>query len=153
MGYTFRIGNAVPKHSKEDFPYLHAKWEVEPATDPQAPTFLNDEMTGNGNSRSPSYTVWANFCREAGIYGLFYDERGHLLAGHPGCIGIDQDFADGIALALRRVRAASTLPAGFTDWNYEGPDIVDATLARLMWLDFWVRWALEYCETPAIQNT
>jgi hypothetical protein len=153
MGYTFTVGNAVPKHSKEDFPYLHAEWEVEDTTHPDAPTFPNDEMTGDGNSRSPSYSVWADFCREAGIYGLFYDERGHLLAGHPGCIGIDQDFADGVALALRRVRANATLPPGFEEWTYQGTPRHDYTLARLMWLDFWVRWALENCETPAIQNT
>lgn len=153
MGYTFTIGNAVPSHSKDNFPCLYAGWKVEPATHPDAPTFPNDEMTGNSKSRSPSYGAWVDFCRDAGIYGLFYDERGRLLGGHPGCVGIDQDFAGGVSLALRRVRAKATLPPGFEGWDYKGPPRYDYTLARLMWLDFWVRWALENCETPAIQNT
>jgi hypothetical protein len=153
MGYSFTIGNAVPTHSKEYFPELYAGWEVEGATHPDAPVFPNDELTGSSNSRSPSYGAWTEFCRSAGIYGLFYDDYGHLLAGHPGCIGIDQDFADGVALALRRYRAQATLPPGFEGWDYKGTPRYDYNLARLIWLDFWVRWALENCETPAIQNT
>jgi len=154
MGYTFRIGNAVPEFSKDYFPYLEAKWCVKDTTMPNAPTFPNDEMTGNSNSRSPSYSVWSDFCRKTGIYDLFYDEYGNLHASHPGCIGIDNEFADAITLALVKYRAKSTLPPGFeSDYSYKGPANYDYHLARLIWLDWWVRWAVENCETPAIENT
>ena len=153
MGYTLKIGNAVPKFHKDDFPYLSAEWEVEGMTHADAPTFPRDEMTGNSNGRSPSYSVWSEFCREVGIYEVFYDERGRLHAGHPGCIGLTQENADVIGAALAKWQEKATLPPGFEDWHYEGPTTHDYQLARLMWLDWWVRWALENCETPAIGNT
>ena len=153
MGYTFTIGNAVPKFSKEDFPYLGAGWEVEGMRHDDAPNFPGDEMTKNGNSRSPSYSVWSDFCKQTGIYSLFYDDRGHLLAGHPGCIGIDQGFRAGIAEALAAYQAKATPPPGFEAWNYDGPANFDYHLARLIWLDWWVDWALKNCETPAMENT
>ncbi len=154
MGYKFTIGNAKPYHSKDDFPYLGAGWSVETTSSPDAPTFPGDEMTGSGNDRRPSYTVWSDFCKSVGLYDLFYDARGNLHAGHPGCVGIDADFAEEVASALRRYQAKATLPPGFeSDRSYNGPPIFDYHLARLIWLDWWVRWALENCETPAIENT
>ena len=153
MGYTFTIGNAVPKFHKDDFPYLSARWKVENATSDDAPTFPGDEMTGNGNSRSTSYTVWSDFCRTTGIYDMFYDERDHLHADHPGCIGIDVEFSASVSAALSSYQAKSTLPPGFeSDWCYDGPANYDYHLARLIWLDWWIKWALENCETPAIEN-
>lgn len=154
MGYTFTIGNAVPEFDKSDFPYLSARWTVKNASHPDAPTFPGDEMTGNGNARSPSYTVWSDFCRSVGLYDLFYDERGRLHASHPGCVGIDKDFADAVSAALAKYKSRATLPPGFeSDWAYEGPANYDYHLARLIWLDWWCRWAVENCETPAIENT
>lgn len=162
MGYTFTIGNAVPRHSK-DHGELYAGWEVEGATHPDAPTFPNDDMTGNSNSRSPSYTAWHDFCRQAGIFSVFYDDRGHLHAGHPGCVMIAPDELTEVQMALERYRTKATLPPGFSGWGvfnketraWDNPDEgkYDACLARLIWLEWWMRWALENCETPAIQNT
>ncbi len=72
MGYTFTIGNAVPKHHKSDFPHLSATWDVDAMTHLHAPTFPNDEMTANSNSRSPSYSTWADFCNETGLRDVFF---------------------------------------------------------------------------------
>ena len=154
MGYSFTIGNARPEHDKGDFPYLSARWVVDGVTHPDAPVFPNDEMTGNGNSRHPSYTVWSDFCRAVGLYEFFYDAYGHLRAGHPGCIRLTKADADLISAALARYRQKAALPPGFEEvWRYDSPARYDYLLARLIWLDWWVRWAVENCETPAIQNT
>lgn len=154
MGYTFTIGNAVPKFDNSSFPYLSARWKVERTSHIDAPTFPGDGMTGNGNDRSPSYTVWLDFCRSVGLYDLFYDPRGHLHAGHPGCIGINADFAQAVRVARLKYEAKATLPPGFeSDWAYDGPANFDYHLARLIWLDWWVQWAVANCETPAIENT
>ena len=110
MGYSIRIGNAKPEWSKDDGE-LWARWSVDPKALDDAPTFPNDEMTGNGNCRSPSYSGWAYFCRDAGIYDLFLEKWEGLMSPHP------------------------------------------STLARLIWLEFWMRWALKNCETPAIENS
>ena len=154
MGYTFRIGNATPSFDKDNFPHLGARWVVEPAVHPDAPVFEHDEMTGNSNSRSPSYSVWADFCHSTGLSSLFYDYRGHLKAGHPGCMGITQDDADFVTEALKNYRKEATLEPGFeADWQHEGPATRDYHLARLIWLEFWMQWAVKNCETPAIENT
>jgi hypothetical protein len=154
MGYTFKIGNAEPKFDKSDFPHLSAGWDVKGASSADAPTFPNDEMTSNTSERSPSYSVWADFCRHVGIYDLFFDDGGRLHAGHPGCIGITKEDADRVTAALSTYQAKATLPPGFEGWHYREGDPVhsDAHLARLIWLEWWMRWALENCETPAIAN-
>ena len=153
MGYTFVIGNAVPHFDQEDFPHLTARWHVERITNPSAPEFLNDTLTGKSNSRSPSYSGWADFCRSVGLYDFFFDSGGHLKAGHPGCIGITEGDWQIVRAALDKRRAAATLPPGFEkDYLYDGPDNYDYHLARLIWLEWWMRWALDNCETPAIEN-
>lgn len=153
MGYTFKIGNATPKFDKTSFPELYADWEVDAVTHPDAPEFPNDEMTDKSNVRSPSYTVWSDFARQTGLYEFFYNERGHLHAGHPGCIGITTEDVDLVAATLARYRRGATLPPGFEKWDYEGPQRYDYHLARLIWLEWWMRWAVENCETPAIENS
>lgn len=161
MGYTFKIGNAVPKFSKDDG-YLDARWEVEPATSEEAPTFPHDEMTGNGNDRSPSYSGWADFCRDTGIYDVFYDEHGHLLAGHPGCVMLQQSDLQRVREAREKWQKMATLPPGFEGfpefdketqkWGSPDEGKYDGYLARLIWLEWWMAWALKNCETPAVEN-
>lgn len=161
MGYTFKIGNAVPEFSKED-DILSARWRVEAATHEKAPTFPNDEMTGNSNSRSPSYTAWHEFCKEAKIMDIFYDERGRLHAGHPGCVKLTSDMLRKVSNAKAEFERIVTKPAGFcgfpihnketNNWEYPDEGKYDSTLARLVWLEWWMSWALNNCETPAIEN-
>lgn len=153
MGYSITIGNAIPKHSKEDFPELYCSWEVERVLLENAPSFTND-VSGKSNSRSPSYTVWDDFCKIVGIHDLFFKEYEGLMAHHPGCVGITKEDADIVSAALAKYKLTATLPPGFEEgWNYQGPANYDYALARLIWLDWWMRWAVENCETPAIQNS
>jgi hypothetical protein len=155
MGYTFTVGNAVPEFSKEYYPDLEARWVVQAASSAQAPVFPNDELTRNTNERSPSYSVWSDFCRKTGLYEFFYEESGHLKAGHPGCVGITKEDADFVTAALKRYQATATLPPGFEEAfpSKDEPPRYDYHLARLIWLEWWMRWAVANCETPAIQNT
>lgn len=152
MGYTFTIGNAVPKFNKDDFPRLRAAWEVDLVEHGDAPAFANDAVTGKRNERSPGYGVWSDFARAVGLYEFFYDETGRLHAGHPGCIAISREDADLVSAALARYRAKTTLPPGFEPWDYAGPATCDGHLARLIWLEWWMQWAVRNCETPAIEN-
>lgn len=153
MGYTFTIGNATPRHDKDDFPYLSAEWDVDPMTHEDAPTFPGDEMTGSSNQRSPSYSVWSDFCKEVGLYEIFYYETGHLVGSHPGCTGITKEMVDHVSDRLKSWKTKAILPAGFeAEWGYNGPPNFDYSLARLTWLEWWMRWAFENCETPAIAN-
>lgn len=146
MSYSIHIGNATSEFSKDDG-YLSARWVVEPATHPAAPTFPNDDMTGNSNSRHPSYSAWDDFCRATGLHDMFFGEENEgLMREHPGCVMLTEMHAQTITAALAAYQSEATKPPGFTDGH-------SPHLARILWLEFWVRWALENCETPAIQNT
>lgn len=159
MGYNFTIGNAKPYHRKED-DELVSGWEVEAVEHPDAPTFPHDEMTKNTSYRCPSYTAWHEFCYATGVAEVFYDKEreGHLKAGHPGCQTITHHDLEVVRLARKRHEATATLPPGFAglDWNtgkYIDEGKYDPLLARLIWLDWWMDWALKNCETPAIENS
>ncbi len=168
MGYSITIGNAVPVHSKE-YGELSARWCVEGVRLPDAPTFPNDDMTGDSNGRHPSYSGWAEFCREAGgdINHLFYGSDpqagGGLLERHPGCVPLTQEHLDVVRAALARRRKSSSKEPGFAGepiyeagkftGRFVDEDRYDGILARLIWLEFWMAWALANCETPAIENT
>ena len=152
MGYTIKIG-----HAAECQPL---RFEVQDERSDDAPTFPNDEMTGNGNERSPSYTAWAEFCRETGLHELFFGEDG-LMRRHPGIAALTGDHLDEIRRARERWQAKATLPPGFEgfptklpDGTYGSPDAgrYDYQLARILWLEWWVAWALEHAHRPAIQN-
>lgn len=152
MGYSITIGNAKPEWSKSDGE-LWARWSVDRKALPDAPTFPHDEMTGSGNCRSPSYSGWAEFCRAAGLYDLFLEKWEGLMCEHPGCKMIEKEHLLQVQAALEKWKRVATKPPGFEGWNGEDSDKYDHTLARLIWLEFWMRWALENCETPAIENT
>lgn len=153
MGYSFTIGEGrfvrdvygedVWEHFVADSVHLD-----------EAPVFDLDGMTGNGNSRHPSYSGWFDFCKDAGsqVFDLFYNTpRGHtgqgtLIPEHPGACVIEQKHLDAVDTAIYHRKKISNRPAGFRDDQ-------DATLARLMWLEFWFRWALANCKNPMFINT
>lgn len=153
MGYTIRIGNAVPEFSK-DYDELWAGWRVDPASHDCAPVFANDEMTGNTNTRSPSYSGWHVFAEEVGLHDLFFKDYDGLMSSHPGCKMFTQQHLDEVQAALIKYQAKTDLPAGFDEWGADSENPKhDGYLARLIWLEWWMRWALANCETPAIDNT
>lgn len=144
MGYSIAIGNAVNK-SYRDGDELVARWEVEGATSDKAPVFEEDDMTGNSNGRYPSYSGWGDFARETGLEDFFFHRQEGLMREQPGCFIITEDHYNTVkkALMLRRGKGGK---AGFGDGE-------DYNLARLMWMEFWMRWALDNCENPAIANS
>lgn len=152
MGYTFKIGEAVLTKLEEDGEVFNV-WDVADVELENAPNFPNDTLTGKSNSRHPSYTAWSDFCSKAGLYNVFYTVRGHLLHGHPGCMPITEELCEVITEALEKYKKTSTLPPGFEEeCYYNGEPNYDYHLARLIWLEWWVGWAFENCENPAICN-
>lgn len=169
MGYTLIIGEARIDYCKAD---NRLGLSVERASSPHAP--MHDRFVGDENARSPSYIVWDEFCRDAGIQELFYgmgwdaaaqryrDCRSEyhrsvpLLATHPGCQPIcAEDLSVVIEARIERERTNGGKPPGFFDDDGNGNLIdngTDQTLARLLWLEFWFDWALRYCNIPAIEN-
>jgi len=175
MGYTITIGEArveAPDASEAmDWPHISVR--AEGFSHDDAPTFRGDSMTGNGSSRSPSYTAWAEFCEAVGLYRLFFGvdrgeahERGGnagLMSRHPGAALLTKEHHAQIAAALVRYRTEH--PEARPGWmeHTEGGDFfcgpwdpetvgLDGNLARLMWLEWWTRWALANCKVPTLAN-
>ena len=162
MGYNLEIGNAKPFHSKEH-DELCAGWEIEIVENDDAPVAIND-INEKKNIRWPSYTAWNEFSRACGLHDLFFNKPNGLFHQHPGCVLLKQHHHTKILSALQKWRLTSTQPAGFNDddiFDHETkkwippPNAIqyDYTLARLHWLEYWVKWALENCETPAFSNS
>ncbi len=172
MGYTLIIGEACFQGDKSEA-WLRV-W-AKPEAHDDAPTFEGDEMTGNGNSRSPSYTGWTEFCRQTGLYGMFYGLDGRrdpymkedpdchretpLLADHPGFCALNEADALAVKHALdQHVLKYGELVPGFRSWDEKEEDAPPnamecATRARLLWLNYWVDWAVRSCEWPVLANS
>lgn len=176
MGYNITIGTAFinPPDESEAAEWPHIGVRVEGTSHPDAPTFPGDGMTGNGSTRSPSYSAWAAFCRNVGLHRLFYGREAHephepgrnagLMSEHPGAVLLTKAHHAEIAAALDRYR--TTHPGARPGWpvpaeggnDFDGPYTpetinLDGDLARLIWLEWWVRWALDSCAIPALRNT
>jgi len=172
MGYTIAIGEACFDGEKGGT-WLRV-W-AKPEAHDTAPVFPNDEMTRNGNSRSPSYTAWSNFCRDTGLYGMFFGLDGRrnpymqadpnchretpIMSDHPGYAMINAEDVLAVKQALdRHIAKHGNLVPGFRDWMEKDEDapadaMECAQRARLIWLHYWVDWAVRSCEWPVLVNS
>lgn len=172
MGYTIQIGEACFEGDKDEC-YLRV-W-AEPQAHDEAPTFPNDPMTANGNSRSPAYSAWSDFCRGTGLYGMFFGLDGRrnpymqadpnchretpIMADHPGFAVINEADVVAIKHALdQHVIAHGELVPGFRDWMEKEDDApanarTCAQRARLIWLHYWTDWAVRNCKWPVVANS
>lgn len=135
MGYTLTIGETSGHFSGR---------QVTPASSEQAPIIPGDGANSQSNKRQPSYSDWADFCDATGLRPLFYLD---LIARHPGIVSLTSRHQAAISEAKRRYQQAH--PAAQA--RYSGV-VEDAHLARLVWLEWWVSWALAHCRRPAIEN-
>lgn len=141
MGYNITIGEACfdknPEYATDDGGVLTTANGVR---HDNAPAF--GEPTDYTNERWPSYTAWADFMEKAGLSGV------NLMAGgHPGLQLVTKEVRDAVHEALTLFKARNPgIDPGYEDGQ-------SPTLARLVWLDYWLTWALENCETPVIANS
>lgn len=144
MSYDIYIGDAVrctcPPEDE-----CHQSWHVEGITLPDAPAFEGDKMTGQSNGRHPGYAQWHEFCRAHGLEALFFDPHTGLMRQHPGCAFLTPDHLAAVEAAVKRyqTRHPGAVP-GLATGHYD--------LVRLLWLEWWMRKALDTCEVPALAN-
>lgn len=142
MSYDIYIGQATVADNGEG-EYMAT---VAERHEQKAPRFDNDEMTGNGNSRHPGYSQWSGWCDVSGLTALFFDEETGIMRRHPGTFSLNHEHLMTVSAALRKWKEQSPAAvAGFAHGQ-------DPVLARLVWLDWWIRWALQNCDAPAIHN-
>jgi len=119
--------------------------EVALAEASDAPRFDGDEMTGQSNARHPSYSDWGDFVNEAGLRSLFFDPRVGLMRSHPGCYRLTRRHHAEVGRARSEWERAH--PHAYPGFGHGQDDV----LARLIWLDFWIGWALAH-RSPSICN-
>ena len=148
MGYTITIGQLkVEKEPDDGLDCSCIRFSAELAHHENAPAF--GEPTDRENQRWPSYGVWSDFMRATGLYDVFFYESGHLIGGHPGIRLVTRELVDVVSAALIAYREAK--PDARPDLN-DG-QLSSSWLCRLIWLDYWLRWSFESCETPVIVNS
>lgn len=120
--------------------------EVEKTEQWDAPSFQLDEYTGKSNGRHPGYAGWHAFCMNAQLEDLFFNKEQGLMRNHHGSSRLTQEHAGIIHQALKtvRVKHPKTEAIFGSEWGN--------TLCRLIWLDWWVKWALKNCRVPVLYN-
>lgn len=143
MGYNIYIGEAVLRSDEE---YLEASYIVKLASCAEAPIFPGEESPEQSNARWPSYSGWADTVRRLGLQDLFQTE---LMAQHPGICRLLPRHKELIDAAIEAYQLKH--PGAKPGWVTG--KIEDAVLARGIWLQWWVDWALKHCKNPAIYNS
>ena len=170
MGYTLRIGELeMEYHQDEDEPRIELNAKGFHHDD--APAF--GEPTDGESQRWPSYSSWSDFAKDAGLYTLFYGKEpgsrewvrdDALIAEHPGCVPLTEKHRREInaALAAWKIKYPEAMPTygrpapeGEHPLAWSDPDNPEENgkMCRLVWLHYWVNWALDNCERPVFQNT
>ena len=139
MGYSLAIGeltSIIDDDNGEERPY------VECVKHDDAPAF--DEPTDYTNQRWPSYTSWADFAEGVGLSDLLLDT---LIPEHPGIAPILPEHLDMVKRATLKMKQRFK-GIGAADGSDEG-----WWLMRLVWLEYWMKWALENCKQPTFYNS
>lgn len=132
MGYSISIGHAtVDEQPADEYDgELIARYRVRGERHDCAPH--DGSPTDFTNGRWPSYSGWSDFAESTGLSALFFSKERDLMREHPGCFRLRQEHLDEI-LAVKNVP--------------------EEQRGRYEWLCYWVKWALENCELPAIENS
>ncbi len=142
-------------------------WDVQRTSSPDAPMFPNDSiLEPKSNWRYVNYIVWVAMAEECGITAWLINNE----------TGIIRDNESDVVKPLtendyRIVNEAYLLRSAFAEgrpgWNMDDDELkieskelgtlpriaatpYDQYLARLMWLRFWLRWALDNCSEPSV---
>jgi hypothetical protein len=144
MCYVIRIGNRAQADTR--VPWQHVKvLELD-----EAPAFPGDDRA-RLNERMPSSAIWERLVAEAGLQTLFFSPETGLFAQFPGCAALTQAHLAEVRVAVETFRGRH--PAAAPRFAWDERDLpADADLARLLWLEWWMGWALTHCQNPAIYN-
>lgn len=164
MGYSLTIGELkVCYDNDEECPTVDCS--ARGFSHDEAPAF--GEPTDKTSSRWPSYSGWAEFCRFTGLYDLFYGKNEQkettrddaLLSQHPGCVPLTEKHRREVNAAYEafKIKYPNAVPTygnikSMLDADPNNPD-ENGQMCRLVWLHYWVNWALDNCKKPVFANS
>lgn len=164
MSYDIYIGEAKINYYPEDG---YMELGVKDIELDNAPEFGFGDISGKSNGRFPGYSQMSKFCETVGLKELFYDEESGFLRPHPGCKPITQDHLEIITKAKEKwekehpnckelLPTKDKEPANYFyidfDTREQEEKKYDWIYARLVWFEFWFKWALKSCKMPCISN-
>lgn len=173
MGYNIGIGEAKIEYwADDDIISVTAA----SASHNDAPDLGKGDISGKGNYRYPSYTAFSNWVDATGLRETFYElneemterrkESGfpnpdywQMRGGHPGCVPLTKEKYDAVKGALdkwKKDHPDAIMPTPENTQHLQGFEedhVNDYTLGRLVWFEFWMKWALENCKMPVIYNS
>ena len=163
MGISIRIGEAVLKerdwYEDDNDDIYFCYYDVDDMCLDEAPDLLNDDFVRNSNCRLPACTAWVEFTKETGLYEFFFNKETGLFSPLYGCAAFDKKDVEVVQQALKaRQQYADEhgLVPGFEPGDPEERKNfkikIDPTLLRLIWLEFWMNWAINNCKNPAITS-
>jgi hypothetical protein len=126
MGYSIVIGE-LPLDDPSEAPAIISR--------DNAPAF--GEPTDYSNQRWPSYLDWENFTKEISLHDMFFNKKTGLMRKHPGMERLTKKHKQMVDKAMYEYEKK-----GEKDFNYN----------RLVWLKYWVDWALKFCHSPVFYN-
>lgn len=165
MGYTILIGNAELGDMQLDAGEYFAGWGesgggvvVPKRTHISAPNLPYD-FSGQTNCRELGYKHTHRLLHETGLDRIFLTDAG-LMRRHPGTFQLTPDHVAAVTEARVRWESRPRTEAGW-DWSEsfagqlapdDGVRGRDHTRAELLWLEWWITWAVANCERPALHN-
>ena len=162
MGYTIKIGEACWESPKEyDWDYaeegVYLRLDAKSEKHDNAPSF--GEPTDFSNERWPSYTSWYEFLKDANIVNFFYDKNERTIGGHPGGFMLTERhraMVEGASVYLKTLYPkAFEYAENGGKWPDNKDEIIDGygCCSRIIWLKYWVNWALDNCDHPVVANS
>lgn len=152
MSYDIYIGEAKPEYPSVDNGWRF-DWVVERTSHPDAPSwdckpdeFGAVDISGKTNGRHPGYSQMTGFCIEARLTNLFFEGDNALMGQHPGIVPLLPEHIEKITKA--RQDWEDNHPHAIPGWNEDE----DPILARLIWYEWWMKWAVKNCDHPAVEN-
>lgn len=154
MGYSIRIGEAFTVVNSDGI----LEHDVVPETHLAAPAF--GEVTDRENKLLPAYGSWLKIVAFCGLEELFWNAVTGLMREEGNPVLLVADHLNIVEEAIEKLRAQypDAIPRLGREYP-ESPDeafllddglIEDESLARILWLQYWIRWAIDNCQEPVI---
>lgn len=165
MGYSLTIGEAKIFVDKDEN-YIHLV--AQPMYDDKCLDFLDSDKN---SVRLPSYSNWASFCKDVGLYDLFFDKfNGEcILHHHPGTYLLTKATLEQFEKAKNKYlidfpNAKPVTKCRFNEEYFKKSYMDrrkvelkiqehDWIITRLEWLCFWTKKSLNECINPILENS
>ena len=106
---------------------------------------LPNSWHGRTNVHTIRYGQLDAWVGRVGLADLLAHDGDLLQDGHPGWVMLRPAHLLRVQQALRSAQARATLPAGYGEGH-------DSDLARLVWLEWWIRYGLATWKQPMFAN-